>query len=60
MIDVESMSFSSSKDKNPILASKAFCGVIEEYLDFAYVIFKVPLLKCKRIPNNNGVQIYEL
>ena len=47
MVEVESMYFSSSKDKNPILASSAFYGVIEEIWEIYYVIFKVPLFKCK-------------
>ena len=61
MVEVESMYFSSSKDKNPILASSAFYGVNEEIWEIDYVIFKVPLFKCKWVPNNiNGVQTDDL
>lgn len=55
IVEIESMYFSSSKDRNLILASRAFYGVIEEILDIDYVIFKVSLFKCNWITNNNGV-----
>lgn len=54
------MYFSSSKVKNPILASRAFYGVIEEIWEIDYIIFKVPLFKCKWVISNNGVQIDDL
>lgn len=57
MVEVKSMYFSSLKDKNPILATTVFYGVIEE---INYVIFKVPLFKFKWIPKNNIVQTDEL
>lgn len=47
MVKAKSMYFSSSKDKNPILATITFYGVIEEILEIDYAIFKVPLFKCK-------------
>lgn len=43
MVKVEYMYFSSSKDKDPILESKAYYDVIKEILEFDYVIFKVLL-----------------
>ena len=46
MVKAESMYFSSSKDNNPVLASRAFFGIIEEILEIDYVSFKVPLFKC--------------
>jgi hypothetical protein len=46
MVETESMYFSSLKDKNPILATTAFYGVIEEILKIDYVTFKVSLFKC--------------
>lgn len=60
MVEAESMYFSTLKDNNPILATSAFYGVIEEILEIDYVIFKVSLFKCKWVPNNSGVQFDEL
>ncbi|XP_045791642.1 uncharacterized protein LOC123886360 [Trifolium pratense] len=60
MIVAESMHFSSSKDKNPVMASTPYFGVIEEIWEVDYVVFKVPLFKCKWIDINNGVRIDEL
>lgn len=54
------MYFSSSKDKNHILATIAFYGVIEEILEIDYVIFKASLFKWKWVPNSNYVQTNEL
>ena len=51
------MYFASLKDKNPILVSIAFYGIIEDIWENYYVNFKVSLFKCKWVPNNNGVQI---
>lgn len=45
MVEAKSMYFSSSKDKNPILVTTTFYGVIEEILEIDYVISKVPLFK---------------
>ena len=50
------MCFSSMKDKNLILASKVFYGVIEEILEIDYVTFIVPLCKCKWVLNKNGTK----
>lgn len=55
MVEVESMHFSSSKDKNHVLASRVYFGVIEGIMDIDYVTFKVHLFKCKWIDNNTGV-----
>lgn len=60
MITASSMHFSSSKDKNPVLASTAYFGVIEEIWELNYVKFKVPIFKCKWVNSNNGVQTDEL
>ena len=60
IVKAESMYFSSLKDKNPILASRVFHGVIEQILEIDYVIFKVYLFKCKWVPNKNGAQTDEL
>lgn len=57
MVETESMYFSSSKDKNHVLASRAYFGVIEEILE---IYFKVPLFKCKWIDNNTSVETDEL
>ena len=47
MVEAESAYFSSSKDKNHLLTSRAYFGAIEEILEIDYVDFKVHLLKCK-------------
>ena len=60
MVEVESMYFSSSKDNNHVLASRAYFGVIEEILEIDYVSFKVPLFKCKWIDSNICVETDEL
>ncbi|CAJ2651409.1 unnamed protein product [Trifolium pratense] len=60
MVVAESMHFSSSKDKNPVMASTPYYGVIEEIWEVDYVLFKVPLFKCKWININSGVRIDEL
>ncbi|XP_058784049.1 uncharacterized protein LOC131658813 [Vicia villosa] len=61
MIVVESMHFSSAKDKNPVMASTPYFGVIEEIWEVDYVGFKVPVFKCKwvDIDINSGVRIGE-
>jgi hypothetical protein len=60
MILAESMHFSSSKDKNPVMAFTPYYGVIEEIWQVDYVEFKVPLFKCKWVDINSGVKIDEL
>jgi hypothetical protein len=59
MIVAESMHFSSSKDKNPLIASTPYFGVIEEIWEVDYRAFSVPLFKCKWIDINTGVRIDE-
>lgn len=59
MVVAESMHFSSSKDKNPIMASIPYYGIIEEMWDIDFVTLKVPIFKCKWIDINNGVKIDE-
>jgi len=59
MIMAFAMLFSSSKDKNFVLASIAYFGVIEEIWELDYSKFKVPVFKCKWVNSNNGVQIDE-
>lgn len=60
MVEAESMYFSSSKNKNLLLASRAYIGVIEEILVIHYATVKVLLFKCKWINSNTGVETYEL
>ena len=60
MIEAEYMYFSSSKDNNLVLASRAYFGVIEEILEIDYVSFKVPLFKCRWIDSKTGVETDEL
>lgn len=56
MVEAKTMWFSNMKDKNLILASKVFCGVIKKVLKIDYVIFIVPLCKCKWVLNKNGIK----
>ncbi|KAI5424649.1 hypothetical protein KIW84_030730 [Lathyrus oleraceus] len=60
IVKVESMYFSSSKDKNPILESITYFGVIKETWEIDYVLFNVSLFKCKWIGDNIDVQTDEL
>ena len=59
MIVAELMHFSSSKDKNPLIASTPYFGVIEEIWEVDYRTFSVPLFKCKWVDINTGVRIDE-
>ena len=60
MVKIESMHFSSVKDNNHVLASRAYFGFIKEFTKIYYFIFKVPLFKCQWIDNSTGVEIHEL
>ena len=60
MVVAESMHFSSSKDKNPIMASVPYFGIIGEIWEVDYTKFTVPVLKCKWVDGNTGVQTDEL
>jgi hypothetical protein len=59
MVVAESMHFSSSKDKNPVMASIPYFGIIEEIWEVDFMKFKVPVFKCKWIDINSGVRIDE-
>ncbi|CAK8534103.1 unnamed protein product [Lathyrus sativus] len=59
MVIAESMHFSSSKDKNHVMASIAYYGVIEEIWDINFITFKVPLFKCKWVDTKNSVKTDE-
>ncbi|KAL3648207.1 hypothetical protein CASFOL_007631 [Castilleja foliolosa] len=58
-LEAECMHFSSSKDKNPRLATSSYFGIIEEIWEIDYITFKVPVFKCKWA-GNNGVKVDEL
>lgn len=47
MVMVEFMHFSSSMDRNPVLVSIAYFGVIEEIWQIMYTLFTIHFLKCK-------------
>ena len=53
----EAMHVSSAKDKNPIYARMHYYGVIKEIWDLDYTSFKIPVLECDWVDNNNGVQV---
>ncbi|XP_019178917.1 PREDICTED: uncharacterized protein LOC109174085 [Ipomoea nil] len=52
--------FSSSKDKNPVIAELSYYGVIEEIWEVDYVQFKVPMFRCKWVDSKHGVKADEL
>ncbi|XP_052724058.1 uncharacterized protein LOC128193906 [Vigna angularis] len=47
MVVAESMHFSSSKDKNLVMASMCYFGVIKDIWVIDYTSFRVPVFKCK-------------
>ena len=55
----EAMHISSAKDKNPIYAKMSYYGVIEGIYELDYIIFRVPVFRCKWVENNNGIRIDE-
>ena len=55
-LQAQSMHFSSRNDKNPILASTSYYGVIEDIWEISYGTFKVPIFKCKWVDINIGVR----
>ena len=55
-VEAESMQFSSAKDKNPVLGSMPYYGIIQEIWEVSYTKFKVPVFKCQWIDNKNGVE----
>ncbi|XP_014522516.1 uncharacterized protein LOC106779013 [Vigna radiata var. radiata] len=60
MVVAESMHFSSSKDKHPIMALMFYFGVIEDIWMIDYTSFRVPVFKCKWVDSNNGVKTDDL
>ncbi|XP_019183937.1 PREDICTED: uncharacterized protein LOC109178839 [Ipomoea nil] len=52
--------FSSSKDKNPVIAELSYYGVIEEIWEVDYVQFKVPMFRCKWVDSKHGVKADDL
>jgi len=59
ILESESMQFSTSKDTNPLLGSKAYSEFIEEIWEVEYTKFFVPVFKCKWVDNKSGVKIDE-
>lgn len=59
MVVAESMHFSSSKDKNSVVASIPYFGIIEEICEVDFIKFKVPAFKCKWIDIYSGVKTDE-
>ena len=60
MIVAEAMHFSSSKDKNPVLATTSYFEIIEEIWEVNYTKFRVPVFKCIWVASNTSVQTDEL
>jgi len=60
MVVAESMHFSSSKDKYPIMALMCYFGVIKDIWVIDYTTFRVPIFKCKWVDGNTGVKTDDL
>ncbi|KAL3617164.1 hypothetical protein CASFOL_038911 [Castilleja foliolosa] len=58
-LEAEGMHFSSSKDKNPLLATSSYFGIIDEIWEIDYIKFKIPVFKCTWV-GNSGVKVDEL
>ncbi|XP_060968728.1 uncharacterized protein LOC133036227 [Cannabis sativa] len=56
----ETMHFASAKDRNPILGTMTYYGVIEEIWELNYFVFRIPLFKCSWVDNNVRVKNDEL
>lgn len=54
------MQIASAKDKNPIISSVSFYGVISEIWLPDYITFKIPVFKCDWVDSGNGIKINEL
>nr|KYP46201.1 hypothetical protein KK1_032193 [Cajanus cajan] len=59
-LQAQSMHFSSKNDKNPVVASTSYYGVIEDIWEISYGAFKVPVFKCKWVDINIGVRTDEM
>ncbi|KAM6596035.1 hypothetical protein CsatA_006559 [Cannabis sativa] len=59
-IVAETMHFASAKDRNPILGTMTYYGVIEEIWELNYFAFRIPLFKCSWVDINVGVKTDEL
>nr|KYP62103.1 hypothetical protein KK1_016627 [Cajanus cajan] len=59
-LQAQSMHFSSRNDKNHVVASTSYYGVIEEIWEINYTKFKVPIFKCKWVDINTGVRTDEM
>ncbi|XP_031127665.1 uncharacterized protein LOC116029765 [Ipomoea triloba] len=55
-----SMHFSSSKDKNPVIAELSYYGVIEKIWEVDYMKFRVPVFRCRWVDGKHGVKVDEL
>ncbi|CAH9130336.1 unnamed protein product [Cuscuta epithymum] len=60
MVVAEAMHFSSAKDKNPVMASVSYYGIIDEIWEIDYTGFREVVFKCKWVDNRSGVKIDEL
>lgn len=60
MLMASAMHFSSSKDKNHVLASMDYFRIIEELWELNYCCFRVPIFKSNWVSSNGGVQSHDL
>ena len=56
---IATLQVASAKDKNLILDDMSYYRVINEISDLDYHMFRIPLLKCDWVQNNEGVKIDE-
>uniref|UniRef100_A0A803M6I8 Ubiquitin-like protease family profile domain-containing protein n=1 Tax=Chenopodium quinoa TaxID=63459 RepID=A0A803M6I8_CHEQI len=54
-IEAEAIHFASGKAKHPVSGTMRYYGFIEEICELHYSNFSIPVFKCQRVDNNNGV-----
>ncbi|XP_029126195.1 uncharacterized protein LOC114914885 [Cajanus cajan] len=59
-LQAQSMHFSSRNDKNLVVTSTSYYGVIEDIWEISYGAFKVLVFKCKWVDINIGVRTDEM
>jgi len=52
-LEAESLQFSTSKDQNHVVGSMTYYGVIQEMWEVDYIMFTIPLFKCKWVDNKH-------
>jgi len=60
ILETESMHFASLKDKDPMIATISYFGVIEKIWKVDYVKFRVQVFECKWVDSNIRVHVDDL